>query len=112
MRVQSKQQTLRLRIDEPELERLLAGEVLDNPTTWPDGGISHQQLALADQPDWQRIDDGWRLQLVADDVRALASRLPSRDGLTVELPTAGGTPLIAQFDVDVRDSTRRRYPKP
>ena len=111
MKVQLKQQTLRLRIDEAELERLLAGDVLDNATTWPDGRTTHQQLELADGPGWQRRGDGWRIQLAATDVRSLAERLPSRDGLHAEIPVPGYSPLELQFDVDVRDSTRRRYPK-
>lgn len=112
MRVQLKRQNLRLRIDEEELERLLAGETLDNLTTWPDGHVSHQQVELADAHAWQRIDDGWRVHLATDAVRALAARLPCRDGLKIEMPGCGPSPLIVQFDVDVRDSTRRRYPKP
>jgi len=111
MKVQLKQQTLRLRIDEAELERLLAGDVLDNATVWPDGRATHQQLELADGPGWRRRDDGWRIQLADDDVRALAGRLPSLDGLHAAIPVPGHAPLELQCDVDVRDSTRRRYPK-
>lgn len=111
MKVQLKQQALRLRIDESELKHLLAGDVLDNATVWPDGRTTHKQLELADGPGWQRRDDGWRIQLAATDVRALAGRLPSRDGLHADIPVPGHSPLELQFDVDVRDSTRRRHPK-
>ncbi len=102
MRVQQQQQSLRLRIDEAELARLLAGEVVENATRWPDGRLERQQVVLAAAHGWQRADDGWRVALAGEDVRALAARLPSRDGL--EFALAG---LDLTFDVDVRDSARR-----
>ena len=102
MRVQQRQQSLRLRIDETELARLLAGEVVENAMRWPDGRVERQQLALATAPGWQRVDDGWRVVLASDAVRTLAARLPSRDGLELALEGVDVT-----FDVDVRDSARR-----
>ncbi|HET7299612.1 MAG TPA: hypothetical protein VFJ01_03080 [Oleiagrimonas sp.] len=109
MRVQQQEQSLRLRIDEAELARLLAGETAQNETCWPDGRVERQRLALAEQLDWQRDDDGWCIVLPASEVRALAARLPSRDGLTWDMPVPGGEVLRILFDVDVRDSTRQRH---
>lgn len=111
MRVQTRDQALRLRVDEPELARLLAGEVVDNSTNWPDARVSHQRLVLADEHGWQRDASGWCLRLAASAVRQLAARLPSREGLSIELPVPDGEPLQVLFDVDVRDSARRRYPR-
>lgn len=108
MRVQLHGQTLRLRIDEAELAVLLAGDRVENATRWPDGRNQHQRLMLAVQASWQRLDDGWCLTLVEADVRALAARLPSRDGLSFALDTPGGGVLDVLFDVDVRDSLRQR----
>lgn len=102
MRVQQQGQALRLRIDEAELARLLAGEAVENITRWPDGRVEAQRVALADAAQWQRADDGWCVELPQDDVRALAARLPSRDGLAFALDG-----LDVTFDVDVRDSARR-----
>jgi len=102
MRVQQRQQSLRLRIDESELARLLVGETVENAMRWPDGRVERQQLALAAAPGWRRVDDGWRVALASDAVRALAARLPSRDGLKLALEG-----LEVTFDVDVRDSARR-----
>jgi hypothetical protein len=51
----------------------------------------------------------WRIALPSTDLRQHAARLPSRDGLTYRL--AGKTDadtLELLFDVDVRDSARRR----
>lgn len=109
MRVQQQSQSLRLRIDEAELARLLAGDAVQNETCWPDGRIERQRLIPAEQLDWQRNDDGWCVTLPAFEVRALAARLPSRDGLSWEMPVPGGEILRILFDVDVRDSTRKRH---
>jgi hypothetical protein len=111
MKVQLQGQALRLRIDEAELARLLDGKALRNETRWPDGQTRWQQLALADRPGWRWEEPGWCLWLAEREVRELAARLPSRDGLLLELPTPDGTALEVRFDVDVRDSTRQRLPK-
>jgi len=102
MRVQQRQQSLRLRIDEAELARLLAGEAVENAMRWPDGRVEVQRVALTEAAGWLRTDDGWRVQLPQAEVRALAARLPSRDGLAFALDG-----LDVAFDVDVRDSARR-----
>lgn len=108
MRVQLKGQSLRMRIDEDEMARLQAGETLDNATCWPDGRISHQRVQLADADGWQRDADGWCILLAHTAVRNLASRLPTRDGLRIELAVVGSMPLKVLLDVDTRDSARRR----
>lgn len=108
MRVQQQGQSLRLRINEAELARLLAGETVQNETCWPDGQVERQQLVLAEHDDWHRHETGWRMALADADARDLALRLPSRDGLQRELPVPGGSTLCVLFDVDVRDSVRQR----
>lgn len=108
MRVQQQGQALRLRIDEAELASLLAGGTVENATRWPDGRDERQQLALAAQHGWRRGSDGWRMELADAAVRGLAAGLPSRDGLSFELAAPGGATLEVLFDVDVRDSVRRR----
>ncbi|MBU6510370.1 MAG: hypothetical protein KGQ73_09335 [Gammaproteobacteria bacterium] len=111
MRLQLQSQTLRLRIDEAELARLLAGDTLRDELRWPDGRIEQHQLALAARAGWHRDADGWCVALPDTAVRELAARLPSRDGLRLELPVPQGQVLQVLFDVDVRDSTRQRLPK-
>lgn len=102
MRVQQQGQAVRLRVDEAELAQLLAGGTVENLTRWPDGRGEAQRVALGAAHAWQRGGDGWRMQLADADVRALAARLPSRDGLAFALDG-----LEVTFDVDVRDSARR-----
>jgi hypothetical protein len=112
MRVQMEGQTLRLRIDEAELAQLLAGNSAENRTCLPDGRIEIQQLRLAARMDWQRDGATWRIDLPQAEVLALSARLPSREGLHFDLPTPNDATLQIAFDVDVRDSTRRRMHKP
>jgi hypothetical protein len=112
MRVQLEGQTLRLRIDEAELAQMLAGGHAENRTCLPDGRHEIQQVHLAGQPGWQRDDGHWHIELPDAEVRALSARLPSRDGLQFELPTPDGGTLQILFDVDVRDSARKRLHKP
>lgn len=111
MRVQLEAQTLRLRIDEAELAQLLAGGDAENRTLLPDGRQEIQQLRLAPKLGWLRDDAHWRIDLPGAEVRALSARLPSRDGLQFALPVAGGGVLQLLFDVDVRDSARKRLHK-
>ncbi|MDN5863674.1 MAG: hypothetical protein L0I62_00430 [Gammaproteobacteria bacterium] len=107
MRVQLEGQALRLRIKEAELERLLGGETLRNETRWPDGSVTCQQVALAKDHGWERLDDGWRVLLAERPVRELVKRLPGKEGLNLELPVPNGKSLELLFDVDTRDSARR-----
>lgn len=110
MKVQIQSQSLRLRIDESELARLLAGEVLENQT-WLVGtpGSLSQRLQLHDMAEALLDGDTHALMITLprEDVLALQARLPCRDGLSFVLP-AQALPLQLQFDVDVRDSVRQR----
>jgi hypothetical protein len=53
----------------------------------------------------------WHLSLPEAEVRALSQRLPSREGLQFSLSTPHGETLLILFDVDVRDSARKRLHK-
>lgn len=108
MRVQQQGQSLRLRIDEAELTALLAGNMVDNQTRWPDGHVEQQQLVLAAQYGWQRTADGCRVALADTAIREIVARLPSRDGLQFDLALPDGGALHVLFDVDVRDSMLQR----
>lgn len=111
MRVQLEGQSLRLRINEDELTQLLGGGAVDNRTDLPDGHVEIQQVSLAPRIAWQREHTVWHISLPEVDVRALSQRLPSRDGLQFSLSTPGGETLLIMFDVDVRDSARKRLHK-
>ncbi|GLQ89311.1 hypothetical protein [Dyella flagellata] len=112
MRVQLEGQSLRLRIDEDELARLLDGGSADNRTSLPDGHVEIQQVSLSSRIDWRRESTVWHISLPEADVRALSERLPTRDGLQFSLSTPSGETLQIVFDVDVRDSARKRLHKP
>lgn len=110
MKLQIDGQHLRVRTDEDELARLLAGEAVLARTQMAQAFVLSCELTLHDAPEasLQGRADAWQIHLPGDAVRELASRLPSRDGLQFELPTAGeAAPLTLLFDVDVRDSARR-----
>jgi uncharacterized protein YhdP len=111
MRVQLEGQTLRLRIDEAELAKLLSGGFAENCTLLPDGCAQTQRVRLADKIGWQREDATWHIHIPEAEVRALNGRLPSRDGLRFDFPASAGQTLEILFDIDVRDSTRRRFHK-
>ena len=111
MRVQLEGQSLRLRIDEDELARLLTGGSVYNRTSLPDGHVEMHQVSLAPRIGWQREHAVLHICLPEDDVRALSQRLPSRDGLAFSLSTPHGDTLTILFDVDVRDSARKRLHK-
>lgn len=110
MRVQLQDQSLRLRVDEAELARLLAGGTVCNITRWPDGEASREQLFLGSDDAWRRNDGGWCMMLTDSLVRELAARLPTREGLHVDIAVPDSAPLKVLFDVDVRDSAHRRFP--
>lgn len=121
MKVQLQGQSLRLRIGEEELARLLAGEDVLNATAPAPGVAFRQRLRL--RPDALAIEEGreepvagfeadagaWCFELPEAAVRDYVARLPCRDALEFGLQ-GGGTALKLAFEVDVRDSVRHRGP--
>ena len=108
MKLQLDGQHLRLRIDEDELSRLLAGDVVVARTRFAGRFAVDATLRIDDRvaPTLEGGIDDWRFVLPAGEVRALAARLPTRDGLGWML-SPGADALEVRFDVDVRDSARR-----
>ncbi|SBV37483.1 conserved hypothetical protein [uncultured Stenotrophomonas sp.] len=110
MKTQFRQQSLRLRVDEDELARLLAGETVTNALQLGDGAGWSLALRLhADDARLSATAGDCHVTLPLDAVRELQARLPSREGLCFDLP-AGSGGVQLQLDVDVRDSMRRRGP--
>ncbi|QDW65960.1 hypothetical protein [Luteimonas granuli] len=117
MKVQLQGQSLRLRIGEDELARLLAGERVENATAAGAGAVLRQRLRMVagEAPAFSAGDEGWDFGLPEAAVRGYVSRLPCRDALEFTLPAGdsdgdGDAPLALSFEVDVRDSVRRRGP--
>jgi len=114
MKLQIHGQRLRLRIDEDELQRLLAEEVLCSPTVLPGDRMFRISLQLCTRADaaFTTVGNAWRVALPRDAVAEYVGRLPCRDGLEFDLPTGGADALRLGFEVDIRDSVRRRLPRP
>ena len=120
MKLQVQGQRLRLRIDEAELERLLAGETVVNRTMLGATTEFSQWLVLhavsdvgegiSAMPTLVVRDDGWHVALPWDAVEAYVSRLPCRHALTFDLDLGGPEMLGVDFEVDVRDSLKTRGP--
>lgn len=109
MKLQLDGQHLRLRIDEDELAVLLAGGNVSAATRFSAAFAVHCSVTLSSDAHAQcaGTSDHWQIRLPEADVRELAGRLPTRDGLHFELPVAESASLALLFDVDVRDSARR-----
>lgn len=101
-------QSLRFRLDENALARLLAGDTLSDCTLLDAGTRFTRSLCLDDSNEARLQIDGsdWRLHLPGAAVRAYVARLPCREGLAFTLAPAPGCTLDICFEVDVRDSRR------
>lgn len=112
MKVQLRGQSIRLRIDETELEDLLRGDELVNVTGLGAGVAYRQIVCLGDgeDPQAEAAEGVWKLRVPGAQVRRLASSLPCREGLAFALPAGSGV-LHVGFEVDVRDSMRVRGPR-
>jgi hypothetical protein len=114
MKLQIEAQNLRVRIGEDELAQLLTGQSIEARTQFADAFAMHYVLELT-STDAAAVTGSpalWRIAIPEAQVRRHAALLPTRDGLAFVLPGAHGEgSLQLLFDVDVRDSTRRRYPR-
>ena len=109
MKLQIQAQHLRVRISEDDLAQLLAGQRLESITHFAHAFTMRYALRLVLGSDavLSGQPQAWEIALPEQPVRQHAGRLPSRDGLRFELGT-GDQALTLLFDVDVRDSVRRR----
>ncbi|HEX7817047.1 hypothetical protein [Dyella sp.] len=109
MKLQIESQALRLRIDEEELSRLLAGRTLVTLSRFAGAFTMTCTLSLG-QGQGAMLSgqaDVWLVVVPEKDVREHAQRLPTRDGLRYTVGEAEQA-MELLFDVDVRDSARRR----
>ncbi|MBB3226033.1 hypothetical protein FHW69_000623 [Luteibacter sp. Sphag1AF] len=110
MKVQLQGHTVRLRIDEDELSELLSGVSIIGTTAFGSLFLMRYALSLHAHPHCriggQAAD--WRIDLPEAEVREFSTRLPSKEGLIFDMPTAGVDAMRVLFDVDVKDSVRRR----
>lgn len=119
MKIQIEGQHLRFRIDEAELAALLDGRSIDNLSRLPSGQgarlVRHSVSLTGGHASCNCATDHWQLSLPRDALEEHARRLPSRDGLIFTFDAGAGhaehMTLQVTFDVDVRDSARKRLPK-
>jgi len=103
MRIQLQEQSLRLRVDEDEFKALLEGNALDAATVMGRAFRLGFRLAPGDVAAIEGTAAACTITLPRQNIAELAPRLPSRDGLSFDID---GVAVL--FDVDVRDSVRRR----
>jgi len=111
MKLQIEGQSLRVRIGEAELAQLLAGGTVESRSRFAQAFTMECMLRLAESGDARLSGraDAWLIELPGAAVREHAARLPTREGLTFNLPTGHGDDVLELlFDVDVRDSVRQR----
>lgn len=113
MKLQIEGQSLRVRINEDELARLLAGESVIAHTRFATAFALSCALRLGagDEARFSGQPDAWLVEVPEIAVREHAARLPTREGLSFVLPGGEGGALELLFDVDVRDSVRHRRPR-
>ncbi|MCC4598699.1 hypothetical protein JWH11_06170 [Xanthomonas melonis] len=119
MKIQIEGQHLRFRIDEAELATLLAGQSVDNLSRLPSGQgarlVRHTVSLTGGHAACNCATDHWQLSVPRDALEAHARRLPSRDGLRFSFDAGAGhaehMALQVTFDIDVRDSARKRLAK-
>lgn len=119
MKIQIEAQQLRFRIDEAELADLLAGRTIENLSRLPSGQgarLLRHSVSLSDgDAACNCTAEHWQLSVPRDALEQHARQLPSREGLRFSVDAGAGhaepTALQVTFDIDVRDSARKRFPK-
>jgi hypothetical protein len=108
MKIRFDADSLRIRLDEAGFERLQRGETVSTALMVPGGVRWAVSLTPADAMCLRATGDEVALTVPSSEVEALASRLPSREGLAFDCPRPGLPPLRVNVEVDVRDSVRSR----
>lgn len=119
MKIQIEGQQVRFRIDEDELATLLAGQSVDNLSRLPSGQgtrlIRHSVRLTGGQAACDCATDHWQLLVPRAALEDHVRRLPSREGMHFSFDAGAGHAahgaLQVTFDIDVRDSARKRLPK-
>lgn len=110
MRVQLEDDTVRVRIDEDELGELLDDIALLGSTAFGTAFTMRYSIDATDGPACTLSGNAheWRMGVPRRALRDLQSRLPSKDGLVFDIPGYDTVATTVRFDVDVKDSLRRR----
>lgn len=111
MKYQLAAQTLRLRIDEAELDHLLREGMVEDTTTFAPGLCQTRRLRLTEvaAPELHMDASVLTVAIPRAQFEAFAAERPRRDALDFEWPVASAGPLRVGVQIDVRDSHRRRH---
>lgn len=110
MKLQIQAHSLRLRLGEDELARLLDGHALIGHTATPLGPIAWR-LALGPAAAFDGTGPAdWCLHVPEAEFRAFAAERPRRDGFALAFHVAdeGASALEVSVEVDVRESRRKQ----
>ncbi|WP_213949701.1 hypothetical protein [Luteibacter sp. dw_328] len=110
MRVQLENDTVRVRIDEDELGELLGNIALLGSTAFGKAFVMRYSVDATEAASCTLEGNAheWRLKVPVTELAALQSRLPSKEGLVFDIPGYDTVATTVRFDVDVKDSLRRR----
>ena len=110
MRVQLENDTIRVRIDEDELAELLDDVALLGSTAFGRVFTMRYAVDATDAASCALEGDAheWRLAVPRAQLTELKARLPSKDGLVFDIAGHDTAATTVLFDVDVKDSLKRR----
>jgi hypothetical protein len=110
MRVQLENDTVRVRIDEDELAELLGDVALIGSTAFGTAFIMRYAINATGNGACTLSGTAheWRLGVPRSSLAELQARLPSKDGLVFDIPGYDTVATTVRFDVDIKDSLRRR----
>lgn len=110
MRVQLENDTIRVRINEDELIELLDNVALLGSTAFGKAFTMRYAIDATERDACVLAGTAheWRLEVPRVQLLALRERLPSKDGLVFDIPGLNTAATKVLFDVDVKDSLRRR----
>jgi hypothetical protein len=110
MRVQLENDTIRVRIDEDELGELLDDVALLGSTAFGRAFIMRYSVDATEAATCELEGNAheWRLLVPRTQLLELKARLPSKDGLVFDIAGHDTVATTVLFDVDVKDSIKRR----
>lgn len=112
MKAQWQDAAVRLRVDEAELARLLAGECLGMQARLRGQPLFALEVRLGDGLVVTTSGSRWQCVLPLAAVRDYAQTLPRRDALALFPDAADAGSVRLDFEVDVRDSRKQRDRRP
>ncbi len=110
MKIQTQGQHLRVRIDAVDLAWLLERGELTDPTRFGPDALQQRHIVLVDKqaPRLDYAAGSWHLFVPRESIERFAASLPRRDALQMQFWPDTDATLTVAFEVDVRDSRKRK----